>query len=303
MLVTDVNMLVCPTWWCSGCWESSSCVGESWVPLSQLLSWIHTSFSVSVLWKVRTASRRRQISSSWSSHDHGRSGKSLNLFCKHCISSFIVYWRTVLNNRLDIGSPCLDLFGYRNFCSLRLSVPKPSGLCISSSRSWCCSGRRCKIWGPPKLIGERWNRMLSWSRPSLSTFWFPTHGISVLSYCMLQCGLLSGRIFWIQPDLQLIYCQALGTFLITDLSEQFAQREQWANRAVVAHIFHVSFLVNHFFRHFLQVLKCEIVSLYDLVEELSHHVSRLVVASYDVFGTNSNAVWRFAFFEFADCAL
>ena len=108
--------------------------------------------------------------------------------------------------------------GSRNFCSLRLSVPKPSGLWKSSSGSWCCSGRCCKIWGPPTLICERWNWMPSWSRPLLSTFWFPTHGISVQFFCMLQCGLLSGRIFWIQPDLQLIYGKALGIFLVTDLS-------------------------------------------------------------------------------------
>ena len=72
---------------------------------------------------------------------------------------------------------------------------------------------------------------------------------------------------------------------------------------VIAYILDVTFLVDHFYFHFLPFFRCEVVPFYDLVEELSHHFSRLVVASFDVFGTYSIAVWRFACFEFADCAL
>ena len=67
--------------------------------------------------------------------------------------------------------------------------------------------------------------------------------------------------------------------------------------------FDVSFLVDHFDLHFLPFVRCEVVPLYDLVEDLSHHFSRLIVAIFDVFGSYSIAVWRLASFEFADCAL
>ena len=36
------------------------------------------------------------------------------------------------------------------------------------------------------------------------------------------------------------------------------------------------------------------VPLFDFVEELSHHFSRLIVACFDVFGSDSVAVWGFA---------
>ena len=59
----------------------------------------------------------------------------------------------------------------------------------------------------------------------------------------------------------------------------------------------------HFTLHFLPFVRCEVVPFYDVVEELFHHFSRLVVASFDVLGTNSIALWGFAFFEFGNCVL
>ena len=72
---------------------------------------------------------------------------------------------------------------------------------------------------------------------------------------------------------------------------------------MIAYILYVTFLVDHFYFHFLPFFRCEIVPFYDLVEELSHHFSRLIVAIFDVFGSYSISVWRLASFEFADCTL
>ena len=191
---------LCPNWWCSGCWESSSCLGESWVPLSLLLSWIHTSFSVSVLWRLQIASRRRQISSSWSSHEHGRSGTYTFLFS---------FANVEFRPSVSLEEPCWTTSWTADHLALFL---------LSSSGSWCSRGRCCKIWVRPIFIGDWWNRKPSWNRPSLSTFWFTTHGISVQSICILQGGLLIGRIFWIQPDLLLVFGQALGIIFRTKLS-------------------------------------------------------------------------------------
>ena len=52
----------------------------------------------------------------------------------------------------------------------------------------------------------------------------------------------------------------------------------------------------HFDLHFLPFFRREVVPLYDLVEEFCHHFSRLIVACFDVFGTNSIAVWGFCLF-------
>ena len=78
--------------------------------------------------------------------------------------------------------------------------------------------------------------------------------------------------------------------------EQFLQRRQRADRAVVFNFFYVSFFVYHFYPHFLPCIWCELVLLYDFVEDLSHHFSRLVIACFDVFCSDSVAVCRFAFF-------
>ena len=110
------------------------------------------------------------------------------------------------------------LSGCRKCCSLRLSVQMPFGLCISSSGGWCNRVRCCNSWGRPKLICGWWNRTPSWSRLSLSTFWFSTRDISAQSSCTLQSGLFSGEIFWSQPDLPLVSGRALGIIFRTEPS-------------------------------------------------------------------------------------
>ena len=62
------------------------------------------------------------------------------------------------------------------------------------------------------------------------------------------------------------------------------------------------FFENHFYFHFLPCRRRELILLYDFVEDLSHHFSRPIVACFDVFGSDSVAVWGFAFFEFVDCS-
>ena len=52
----------------------------------------------------------------------------------------------------------------------------------------------------------------------------------------------------------------------------------------------------HFDSHFSRCLWCKFILLYYLVEDLSHHLFRLFVASFDVSGSDSVAVCRFAFF-------
>ena len=61
--------------------------------------------------------------------------------------------------------------------------------------------------------------------------------------------------------------------------------------AVVTNMFHISFLVKHFYFHFLPGFRRELVLFYDFVENLSHHFHRLIVACFDVFGSDSVAVW------------
>ena len=50
--------------------------------------------------------------------------------------------------------------------------------------------------------------------------------------------------------------------------------------------------------YFLKLVRS--VAIHGSTEELSHHFSRLVAASFDVFGTNSIAVWEFSFLKFAN---
>ena len=51
----------------------------------------------------------------------------------------------------------------------------------------------------------------------------------------------------------------------------------------------------HFYSHLVPCLKNKLTLLYGFVEDLSHHFSRLIVACFDVFGSDSFAVWGFAF--------
>ena len=146
---------------------------------------------------LQTAARRRRISGLWGSRVRGRSG------VYPCLFSFaIVEFRP----SVSIEEPCWTagwtaghlawfLFGSRKWCSLRMSVQMPFGLCTSSSGGWCNRDRCCKIWGRPKLTNGWWSRTPSWNQLSLSTFWFTTRDISAQSICTLQGGLLSGRIF------------------------------------------------------------------------------------------------------------
>ena len=59
----------------------------------------------------------------------------------------------------------------------------------------------------------------------------------------------------------------------------------------------------HFYLHFLLVFRREFLSLNNLVEDLSHHFTRLLITILNVFGSNSSVVRGFAFFEFVDCGL
>ena len=90
---------------------------------------------------LRKAARRRRISGLWGSRGRGRSGIypfHSFLFCQRWISSFSECWRTVLNCKLDRGSPCLvPFFWYRTCWSLRQSVLWLSGLCTTFSGSGC----------------------------------------------------------------------------------------------------------------------------------------------------------------------
>ena len=58
----------------------------------------------------------------------------------------------------------------------------------------------------------------------------------------------------------------------------------------------------HFYFHFLPCLWCKLVLLCGFVEDLSHHFSRLIIACFVVFCSDSVAVWGFAIFEFVDCS-
>ena len=145
--------------------------------------------------------------------------------------------------------------------------------------------------------------MPSWSPPSQSTFWFTTPGICVPSFCKSQGGPLSGKFFWSQPDLLLDFGQALGIIFHTRLSRTVCTSLVMSKSGGNCSHFPRLSLVYHFNLHFLPFVRCEVVPLCDLVEDLSHQFSRLVVAIFDVFGSYSFAVWRFACFEFADCAL
>ena len=65
------------------------------------------------------------------------------------------------------------------------------------------------------------HRQHSWACPC-------THGISVQSICTLQSGLLSGGIFWSQPDLLLVSGQALGIIFRAELSRTVCtKRVMW----------------------------------------------------------------------------
>ena len=50
------------------------------------------------------------------------------------------------------------------------------------------------------------------------------------------------------------------------------------------------------YRHFLPVFRREFLSLNNLVEDLSHHFSRLLIKIFNVFGSNSFVVRKVAFF-------
>ena len=82
--------------------------------------------------------------------------------------------------------------------------------------------------------------------------------------CCLVWASVSRLIFhlglvksWVQPAVQYF-------------REQFVQRWQGAYRAVITHIFRVSFLVYHFNSHSSTCHKIKFILLYDFVEDLSH---------------------------------
>ena len=140
-------------------------------------------------------------------------------------------------------------------------------------------------------------------RASQITFWYPTRGFFDQSSCTSLDGLLFGKTFWTPLDLLLGIGQVWDIVCCTVLSLTVytAQAENISGGSYTT--FSTFFLVYHFYFHFLPCFRRELVLLYDFVENLSHHFSSLIVARFDVFGSDSVAVWWFAFFESVDCSL
>ena len=117
----------------------------------------------------------------------------------------------------------------------------------------------------PKLICEWWSRKLSWSRTSLSTFWYPTRGISVQSSCTSQSGPLSGMSFWIQPDLQLVLGRVVDTIFRTETSRTLCttQAMSWLGGSYL-----------HFPRH----LSCVTLFIFTFFQASSVNSFRLLIS-------------------------
>ena len=271
-------IFLCQNSCCFHCWEFSSCQGESWVQLSLSLLWIHTSCSESVLWMLQTTPRRQRIASSSSTRVLDRSRKFPFLFLPSLKNFFFL---CILQHRVEQqAGHRITLFGtfldIENF-TLRLSVLTPCALCKFFKKQtypWSTlqdrSASQIEFWEmESNRLHEVHRRCPHFDSPLLA--FLLQHSVRRKMIRCLVSFSESRLIFclilvehWVQSSIQ--YCR-----------EQLVHRWQWANWAVIAYILDVTFLVDHFYFHFLPFFRCGIVPFYDLIEDLSHHFFRLIV--------------------------
>ena len=101
----------------------------------------------------------------------------------------------------------------------------------------------------------------------------------------------NGRHF----DSPLVASLGYNLLYSTVVNSLYNESKEQTDRAVVSSIFHDSFFCA-FYSHFSLCLWSKFILRYDFVEDLSHHLFRLFVASFHVFGSDSIAVCRFVFF-------
>ena len=186
---------LCSSWW-------------FWVPLSRILSWNFISFSVSVLWRLQIASRRRQISSL---REHSFFLLSTLYFVlqrvlKHYVEQQPERRISLLISFLDVENVALFVC----LCqSLLLSVHLPREtdvLVIDVARFECL----------PNIFGEIESNIFV--KSTVVVHILIHHSWHFCSICTLHNGTLSDRIFWIQSDLLLLLDQVLDIIFRAKMS-------------------------------------------------------------------------------------
>ena len=237
---SHTHSLVIPLLWCCrstplffcpspGCWEFLSYPGGFLVLPSWCLSWSHTSFYGAVPVMLQITARRLRIVGLCDSLRVNHPDVCPYLFSHQRVkSSFKAAWSTVLNSKLNNGSPCFVPCLSRTHHSLCLSRQSLVDRHIASSRSWCIVARFRTVPAHSISICDLSRQTPSCNPPSRSTFWHPIPDIYALTTCTLQDdpvfgvrvetlpGLLAarGRVWSIAccTEVLIIMCTALAVY-------------------------------------------------------------------------------------------
>ena len=140
-------------------------------------------------------------------------------FCNRWISSFREYWKIVLNNRLDSGSPCFDpLWMSKMLLSSSACTDAFWSLVYLPQEADVAVIDVARFEGIPNLFVRDGIERLHEINCRCPHFDSPLMALlfNQSVCCKVVCCLV--RFFWSQPDLLLVSGQALGIIFCTELS-------------------------------------------------------------------------------------
>ena len=178
--------------------------------------------------------------------------------CQHGMFTSNAFCWTVLKSKLDNGSPCLVPFLISNMLVSVQFLQEMDAIMFDTAR----------FEGVPNwFVGDGVERLHEvdcrgphFDSPLMA--FLINHSVRRKMVCCLVRASESRLIF--RLDLVKSWIQSAPPYC----REQFAQRWQRTDRAVISNIFHVSFVVYHFYSHFSPCLCGKFTLFYDFVEDL-----------------------------------